>query len=63
MYEFQCGSPVCNSRLASKDKGELMRQVTEHVRTAHRIDAPTVSLLGYLEATAVTESTPDRTAR
>jgi predicted small metal-binding protein len=62
MYEFQCGSPVCHGRLACSDKEELMRRVTEHVRTAHRIPVPTASILGYLEATAVTEVAPSGTA-
>jgi predicted small metal-binding protein len=55
MYEFQCGSPVCHSRFTSRDKEELMKQVSEHVRTTHKIAAPTASILGYLESTAVTE--------
>jgi predicted small metal-binding protein len=62
MYEFQCGSPVCHDRLSSDDKEALMRHVAEHVRTAHKIGVPTASILGYLEATGVTELTP-RTAR
>jgi hypothetical protein len=32
-----------------------MKQVSEHVRTTHKIAAPTASILGYLESTAVTE--------
>ena len=60
MYEFHCGSPVCHGRFTSRDKEELMKQVTEHVRTTHRIAAPTASILGYLESTAVTEVTPTR---
>ncbi len=55
MHEFQCGSPVCKGRFTSHDKDELMREVAEHVRTEHKIDVPTASILGYLEATAVTE--------
>jgi predicted small metal-binding protein len=59
MYEFDCGSPVWRSHFRSRDKDELMKQVTDHVRTAHRI-APTASILGYLESTAVTEVSPTR---
>ncbi len=58
MYEFQCGSPVCHSRLSASSKDELMREVTEHVRSAHHIPVPTKSIMGYLEATAVTEVAP-----
>jgi predicted small metal-binding protein len=61
MYEFQCGSPVCHSQFKAGDKEELKRQMAEHVRTAHRIPAPTASILDYLVATAVTETTPGRT--
>ena len=62
MPEFQCGSPVCHSRFTAPTKDELMRQVAEHVRTKHDIPVPTKSILGYLEATAVTDDTPSRTA-
>jgi predicted small metal-binding protein len=55
MYEFQCGSPVCHSRFTAKDKEGLMRQVTEHVRKAHKVDMPPASIIDYLGATAVTE--------
>lgn len=53
-YEFQCGSPVCNSHFSANSKDRLMEDVAEHVRTAHNIPVPTKSILGYLEATAVT---------
>jgi predicted small metal-binding protein len=62
MYEFHCGSPVCHSRFSAPSRDELMRGVAEHVRTVHRIEVPTKSLLGYLEATAVTEVAPTRMA-
>jgi predicted small metal-binding protein len=62
VFEFQCGSPVCRSRVTSEDKHELMLQVAEHVRIAHRIEVPTASLLGYLESTALTEVHPARRA-
>jgi predicted small metal-binding protein len=60
MYEFGCASPVCQTRLTSDDKDELMREVAEHVRTAHRIKVPTTSILDYLESTGVTEVAPTR---
>lgn len=55
MPEFQCGSPVCNSKFSARTKDELMSKVADHVRTAHNIPVPTQSILSYLEATAVTE--------
>lgn len=58
MYEFQCGSPVCRSRFTADDKQELMRQVTQHVRKAHKIGAPPAPIIGYLEDTAVKEVAP-----
>jgi predicted small metal-binding protein len=54
MPEFQCGSPVCNSKFSARTKDELMSRVAEHVRSAHQIPVPTQSILSYLEATAVT---------
>jgi predicted small metal-binding protein len=62
MYEFGCGSPVCRDRFSSSDKEVLMRAVAEHLRTAHRIETPTKSILGYLESNAVTEVAPTRAA-
>jgi predicted small metal-binding protein len=62
MYEFQCGRPVCHSRITSRDKDELTRQVRESVRTAHRIDVPSAAILGDLESSAATELAPTRAA-
>jgi predicted small metal-binding protein len=62
MYQLACGSPVCEGRLASSDKEELMRELAEHLRTVHRIEVPSKSILGYLEATALTEVPADRVA-
>lgn len=62
MYEFACGSPVCHSRFSAPTKDELMREVSDHVRAKHHIPVPTKSILGYLEATAVTEVDPTPTA-
>jgi predicted small metal-binding protein len=62
MYEFACGSPVCETRFTSRDKEELRREVAEHVRTAHRIKVPTTSILDYLESTGVTEVAASRSA-
>jgi predicted small metal-binding protein len=62
MYVFECGSPVCRTRFTSGDNEELMREVANHVRTAHRITAPTASILDYLESTAVTDLATTRTA-
>jgi predicted small metal-binding protein len=58
MYEFECGSPVCNHRLTSSSKDELMREVAEHVRRTHGIAVPPKSILSYLDETAVTETSP-----
>jgi len=55
-YEFQCGSPVCNTKFSASSKNKLMEEVAEHVRKAHQIPVPTKSILSYLEATAVTEA-------
>lgn len=61
MYEFQCGSPVCSSRLSAASREDLMREVGKHVQQAHRIPAPTKSILDYLESTAVREVATTRT--
>ena len=60
MYEFQCGSPVCHSQFKAGDKEELKRQMAEHVRTAHRIPAPTASIqpAEMQEASIVLETAP-----
>jgi predicted small metal-binding protein len=57
MHEFQCGSPVCHSRISSPSKETLMREVARHVREVHRIPEPTKSILEYLERTAVRDNT------
>lgn len=61
-HEFQCGSPACSSRLSADSRDELMAEVAKHVRVEHRIPKPTKSILDYLEATAVREVAPTRTA-
>jgi predicted small metal-binding protein len=51
MYEFNCGHQECASQFTSSDKDVLMRQVADHLKEAHNVQAATQTLLGYLETT------------
>ena len=55
MYEFDCGSPVCNTHLVAATKDELMSDVGKHVLVKHRIAAPTKSLVQFLEENTIRE--------
>ncbi|NBH04292.1 DUF1059 domain-containing protein [Amycolatopsis sp. SID8362] len=57
-YEFVCGSPVCDTRLLAPGKDVLMAKVAEHVKTEHRIPAPTKSLVQFIEANTIREILP-----
>ncbi len=58
MYEFHCGSPVCNTEFSAPTKDELMREVAEHVRVKHRLAEPSRSIVAFLEANTVREVVP-----
>ncbi len=55
MHEFQCGSPVCNTRFTAATKDELMGKVVKHVADKHKIPAPTKSLVAFIEANTIRE--------
>ena len=55
MYEFRCGSPVCKTRLAAPTEDDLMREVAQHVLVAHRIAAPSKSLVQFLKDNTIRE--------
>jgi predicted small metal-binding protein len=62
MYEFQCGSPVCSTRLTAPTQDELMGKVGQHVVVKHRIPAPTKSLVEFVVANCVHEVSSTGTA-
>jgi predicted small metal-binding protein len=55
MYEFRCGSPVCNTRLTAPTKDELMAEVGRHVAVKHRVPAPTRSMVQFLDKHTIRE--------
>jgi predicted small metal-binding protein len=55
MHEFQCGSPVCDSRITAPTKAELMAAVTRHVQRDHHIPKPTKPILDFLEENTIRE--------
>jgi predicted small metal-binding protein len=56
MPEFQCGSPVCDTRISAPTKEQLMEAVTRHVQQDHHIPQPTKSILDFLEENTISES-------
>ena len=56
MHDFVCGHQECGSRLTSSDRDALMRQVADHLKEVHKVQAVTQTILGYLETTCVTSS-------
>jgi predicted small metal-binding protein len=62
MYEFQCGSPVCSTRITADTKDELMGKVAKHVAGKHRVPAPSKSLVQFLEANTIREVSSTGTA-
>jgi len=65
MHKFQCGSPVCDTRLSADTKDQLMAAVTRHVQQDHHIPHPTKPIMDFLEANTVSEvpGGPARTTR
>jgi predicted small metal-binding protein len=55
MYEFACGSPVCNTHLSAPTRDELLGDVLKHVEKKHKIAKPTKSLVEFLVANTVTQ--------
>ncbi len=55
MYEFNCGSPVCSTRLRAPTMDALMPEVAGHVVVKHRIPAPTKSLVEFVVANCISE--------
>jgi predicted small metal-binding protein len=60
MYEFECGSPVCSTRLIAETKDELMGLVGKHVVGKHRVPSPTKSMVQFLEANTIHEVSSSR---
>jgi dihydroxyacid dehydratase/phosphogluconate dehydratase len=60
MWEFSCGSPVCNAHFTATTKDALMSQVGAHVVGKHRIPAPTKSLVNFVVANCVRETSSGR---
>lgn len=55
MHEFQCGSPVCTTKFTADTKDDLMREITKHVQSTHKIPKPTKSIMQFLEANTIRE--------
>lgn len=55
MHEFQCGSPVCDTRISAPTEKQLMDEVTRHVREDHHIAAPTKPIIDFLRANTIRE--------
>jgi predicted small metal-binding protein len=56
MHKFQCGSPVCDTRFSADTKAQLMAAITRHVQQDHHIPHPTKSIMDFLEANTVSET-------
>lgn len=57
MHEFECGHQECGARYRASSRDHLMQEVVEHLKGEHNVAQPTETLMTYLEATCVTEST------
>ena len=55
MHEFQCGSPVCSTRITAPTREQLMHEVTRHVQEDHHIPQPTKSIMDFLAENTITE--------
>jgi predicted small metal-binding protein len=62
MHEFQCGSPVCDTRISAPTKKQLMDEVTRHVREEHHIPQPTKPIMDFLEENTIREVPARRAA-
>lgn len=60
MHKFQCGHQECGSQYTAADREFLMMQVAQHLKDAHAVNAPTQTLMSYLEATCVTTESSSR---
>lgn len=52
MHELECDSPACRGYLTASDKHDLMRQVEQHLKDAHKVEKPSQTMLSYLASTA-----------
>jgi hypothetical protein len=59
MEEFACAHSECGGQFTSHDRSTLRKMIGDHLRDVHNVQVPTQTLVGYLEATAVTK-TEDR---
>ncbi len=55
MHEFQCGSPVCDTRITAPTKDQLMAEVTRHVQRDHHIPKPTKPIMDFLVENTIRE--------
>ena len=55
MHEFQCGSPVCDTRISTATREQLMAEVTRHVQQDHHIPKPTKSIMDFLAENTISE--------
>lgn len=49
--EFRCadiGADTCSKHFIAETWGELMDQVSEHLRVVHRVKTPTQTLMTYI---------------
>jgi predicted small metal-binding protein len=62
MHEFQCGSPVCDTRISAASKEQLMDEVIRHVQQDHHIPKPTKPIIDFLKANTIREVPSSPTA-
>ena len=55
MFEYRCGSPVCKAQYTAPTEDELMGVVAKHIAVAHKIPAPTKSLVQFVKANTIRE--------
>ena len=62
MHEFQCGSPVCDTRISAASEQQLMDEVIRHVQRDHHIPEPTKPIIDFLRANTIREVPTSPTA-
>ncbi|MGD0685751.1 MAG: DUF1059 domain-containing protein [Streptosporangiaceae bacterium] len=62
MHEFQCGSPVCDTRISASSQEQLMDEVIRHVQRDHHVPEPTKPIIDFLKANTIREVPASRAA-
>ncbi len=51
MLNYSCaaaGADTCGYRIEAENKADLARKLAEHLRSVHRVNQPTQTIIGYL---------------